>query len=200
MKMVTKHNRMSLGALEKSGHHNQSRKEQEVSGVVHSARLCVICQHSSSGTCQIQILRIVQTFRQRISHHPEALVTYDTAINSKNSTIKLHSAYYWESAGLARCYLERRLDCSTNTKATIFIVCSIFGLGNDFAIKSAGLTFVSTFFVTNLLDLKVSCIHKCCMSTCFNLSNPLRLIKHTVVMTSRCRFNPHTMPRSFVTL
>ena len=44
MRMVTKLNRKSLRAQEKSGHHNVPGGEQEVSGVFHSARLCVICQ------------------------------------------------------------------------------------------------------------------------------------------------------------
>ena len=43
MRMVTKLNRKSLRALGKSGHHNVLEMSQEVSGVVHSARLCVMC-------------------------------------------------------------------------------------------------------------------------------------------------------------
>ena len=38
MKMVPKLNRKTLRALEKSGHHNVPRRNQEVSGVVRSAR------------------------------------------------------------------------------------------------------------------------------------------------------------------
>ena len=40
MRMVTKLNRKSLRALEKSGHHNVPKRIQDVSGVFHSA-LCV---------------------------------------------------------------------------------------------------------------------------------------------------------------
>ena len=43
MRMVSKLNRKSQRALEKSGHHNVPRRKQEVLGVVHIARLCVIC-------------------------------------------------------------------------------------------------------------------------------------------------------------
>ena len=42
--MVTHLNRKSLTTLEKSGHHNVTGKNQEVSGVVHSACQCVMCQ------------------------------------------------------------------------------------------------------------------------------------------------------------
>ena len=38
-----------------------------------------------------------------------------------------------------------------------FINCSIFGLDNGFVIKSAGFTFVPTFFVTTFPDLEASC-------------------------------------------
>ena len=44
----TTHDRKSLRAPGTSGHHNVSRKKQEVSGV-HSARLCVKCQHFTPG-------------------------------------------------------------------------------------------------------------------------------------------------------
>ena len=43
-KKVTKLNRKSLGAPEKSGHHSVPGRDQEVSGVVRSARLGVTCQ------------------------------------------------------------------------------------------------------------------------------------------------------------
>ena len=46
MRMVTKLKRKSLRPLEKSGHHNVPGRNQEVSGVVHSVRLCVICEES----------------------------------------------------------------------------------------------------------------------------------------------------------
>ena len=42
-RMVTKLNRKSLRALEKSGHHHVPGRKQEVSGVVDSGRLCVMC-------------------------------------------------------------------------------------------------------------------------------------------------------------
>ena len=42
MRMVTTLNRKSLRALEKAGHQNVTGKNQVVSEVVHSARLCVI--------------------------------------------------------------------------------------------------------------------------------------------------------------
>ena len=70
MRMVTTLNRKSLGAQEKSGHHKVSGRNQEVSRVVRSARLCVTCQHLLSpplGTCRTQILTTVQTLRQRIT-------------------------------------------------------------------------------------------------------------------------------------
>ena len=44
MKMVTKLSRKSSRALEKSGHHYVHGWKQEVSGVVHCARLGVKCQ------------------------------------------------------------------------------------------------------------------------------------------------------------
>ena len=44
MHMVTQLNRKSLRGQVKSGHHSVPGKEQDVSGVVHSARLYVICQ------------------------------------------------------------------------------------------------------------------------------------------------------------
>ena len=46
VKMVTQLNRKSPRAPGKSGHHSVPGRKQEVSGVVHSARPCVICQHS----------------------------------------------------------------------------------------------------------------------------------------------------------
>ena len=46
-------------ALEKSGHHTVPVKNEEVSEVVRSARLCVTCQHSPSGKSQTQILTTV---------------------------------------------------------------------------------------------------------------------------------------------
>ena len=90
--MVAKLNRKSLRAPEKSGHYNVPGTNQEV---VHNARLRVICQHSPWGTC-----RPVQALRQRSSHHPIVLVTYGAAINSKGTTIKLHSARCYESTSL----------------------------------------------------------------------------------------------------
>ena len=65
--------------------------------------------------------------------------------------------------------------------------------------RSVAFTFAPTFFVTNLLDLESSRIHRFCVSTCFALRNPLLLTKHIVAVASRCRFNPHTMPKSFAT-
>ena len=73
---------------------------QEVSGVVHCVRLCVICQHSSSGTCRIQILTTAQTFPPRISHYPTVLVAYRAVTNSKDTTIKLHSTGCCEPTSL----------------------------------------------------------------------------------------------------
>ena len=55
MRMVATLHRKSLRALEKSGRHNVPGRIQEVSGVVHNAGLCVIFQHSSSGTCRSNI-------------------------------------------------------------------------------------------------------------------------------------------------
>ena len=83
MRMVTKLNRKSRRAPGKSGHHNVPGKNREVSRAVHSAPLCVICQYSPSGTCRIQILTTVQTFRQRISLHPKVLVADGDVTNSK---------------------------------------------------------------------------------------------------------------------
>ena len=68
MTMVTKLNRKTLRAQEKSGHHNAPGGNQEVAEVVRSARLCVACQHSSSGTCRTQILTALRTFRQRVTY------------------------------------------------------------------------------------------------------------------------------------
>ena len=48
MRMVTKLNRKTLRAPEKSGHHNMPGGNQEVLGVVHSARLC----HRSTKTAR----------------------------------------------------------------------------------------------------------------------------------------------------
>ena len=48
--MVTKLIRKSLTAPEKSGHHNVSGRNQEVSKVVRSARLCIACQQVSTDT------------------------------------------------------------------------------------------------------------------------------------------------------
>ena len=45
-------------------------KKQGVSGVIRSARLCVACHHSSSGTCRTQILTTLQTSRQQITCSP----------------------------------------------------------------------------------------------------------------------------------
>ena len=42
--MVTKLTRKSLRAQEKSGRHSVTGRNQKVSGVVRSARLCVACQ------------------------------------------------------------------------------------------------------------------------------------------------------------
>ena len=49
MKIVAKLKRKSLRALRKSGHHSVPGKNQEVPGVVHSARLRAVCQHSPFG-------------------------------------------------------------------------------------------------------------------------------------------------------
>ena len=76
----------------------------------------------------------------------------------------------------------------------------MFGLGSGFVIKSAGFMLVPTVFVMNRPDLEASCIHRCCMSTCFALPSPLRLTKHIVAEASRCRFSPHDIPKSFATL
>ena len=53
VKIVAKLKRKSLRALGKSGHHSVPGRNQGVSGVVHSARLCAVCQHSPSGACKI---------------------------------------------------------------------------------------------------------------------------------------------------
>ena len=107
-KIVTKN--QSLRATGMSGHHNVPRRKQEVSGVVHNARLCVTCQHSPSGTCQIQILTTVQTFRQRFSHPPRVLVAHDAVTNSKGTTIKLHSACCFESTSLTMQQAATRMS------------------------------------------------------------------------------------------
>ena len=115
MRMVTKLNRKSPRALEKSSHHNVPGRNQDVSGVVHCARLCVICQHSPSGTCRIQILTAVQTFRQRISHYPVVLDTCGAATNSKDTTIKLHSARCCVVTSFVQCYPCRSRCCHPNS-------------------------------------------------------------------------------------
>ena len=97
-KIVTKN--QSLRATGMSGHQNVPRRKQEVSGVVHNARLCVTCQHSPSGTCQIQILTTVQTFRHQFSHPPQVLVAHGAVTNSKDTTIKVHSACCFDSTSL----------------------------------------------------------------------------------------------------
>ena len=96
MRMFTELSRKSLRAVEKSGHHNVPGRNQEVPGVLYSARPCVIGQHFPSSTCRIQIL----TSRQRNSHHPTALVAYGAVTNSMDTTIKLHSAHCYESIRL----------------------------------------------------------------------------------------------------
>ena len=146
MRIVTKLNRKSLRALEKSRHHNVPGKNPEVLGVVHSARLRVICQHFSWGKCGIQILTSVRTFRQRISHHQRVHVSCGAVTNSKDTTIKLHSA---------RCCLLAPDVAPRIQSPMIFIGCTIFGPGSGFVIMSTGLTFVPTFFVTNLLTQKL---------------------------------------------
>ena len=54
--------------------------------------------------------------------------------------------------------------------------------------------------MTNRPALEASCIHRLCISTCFALPRPLRLTRHIVADASRCRFNPHDIPMSFVML
>ena len=54
-RMITKLSRQSLRGLEKSGHHNVPGRNQEVSGVVHSASVCVICQHHCTKERERQI-------------------------------------------------------------------------------------------------------------------------------------------------
>ena len=127
MRMVTLFNRKSLRALEKSGQRNVPGRKQEVSGVVHSARLCVICQHSPWGTCRIQILATVQTFRQRIFHHSAALVTYGAVTNSKDTTIKLHSARRCELSSLVQCNPLAPSAAPRIHSPLFSINCSVFG-------------------------------------------------------------------------
>ena len=148
-RMATKLNRKALTALRKLGHHNMPRMDQ---GVVHSARLCVICQHSPSGTCRIQILTIVQTLQQRIAHHPLVLVACGAVTNSKGTTIKLHPARCCELASFVQCKPSRYRCCPTNSKPMIFVCCAIFDPSSGFVIKSAGSTFVPTFFVTSRFE------------------------------------------------
>ena len=157
-----------------------ARKNQEVSGVVHNARLCVTCQHSPSGTCGSQILTTVQTFRQRFSHHPQVRVTCGGVTNSKGTEINLHSARCCDLASFMQCYPSRSRCCTTNSKPMIFIRCTIFGPGGGFLIKSAGITFVPTFFVTNLFDLEASCITSSACRRVLPCPALLRLTKHIV--------------------
>ena len=56
------------------------------------------------------------------------------------------------------------------------------------------------FFVANRCDLDASCIHRFCISTCCALPKPLRLTNHIVAEASKCRFDPHDIPMSFVML
>ena len=72
--------------------------------------------------------------------------------------------------------------------------CSILAFDTSFVIMSARFTLVSTFFVVNRPDLEASCIQSFCMSTCFALPSPLRLIRHIPAEASKCRFSLQMFP------
>ena len=142
---------------------------------MHSARarLCVTRQHSPSGTC----LTTIKTFR------PISKLISMTPFVPPSCAQPDHRDSKFSKKALVSAQLA-------------FLICCFehFGLGSGFVIKSAGFTFVPTFFVTNRPDLETSCIHRFCMSTCFALPSPPRLTKYTVAEASRCRFSPHDIP------
>ena len=149
MKAVTKLNTQPQDAestQKRVGHHNVTgKKKKKVSRVVRSARLCVNCQHSPSGTCRTT----ASTFPPRMSHHPAVRSVH---VAATDIMIKLHSAVCWGHAdvhGVALIALctAPRIDSSQAA-----------GLGNGFVIKSVGFTCVPTFSVTNFSDLDASCI------------------------------------------
>ena len=177
--MVTKLHRKSLWEVGSTTMcPERNRKSQESSTVP----VCVSYVNSTP-----RVLTTVETFRQRISHHPVVPDNYGAVTNGKDTTIKLHSA---EHAGLAQCNPAPSLYCSTNSQHIIFNNCSIFGPGNG----------VSYPLSSSRTCHGASYIHQFCMSTCFALPNPLRLTRHIATVESRCRFNPHTVSKSFSTL
>ena len=190
MRMVTKLNRKSLRAQEKSGHHDVPGRNQEVTRVVHSACLCVKCQHSHLGACRTPILTTVQQFGQRMSHHPIARVTSSAVTNSKDTTIKLHSAHCCKLTSFVQCNPSRSRYSSTNSKP-MYDFHKLHWSWLWFRHQVGGV-YVRTHLLRDepFFGLEACCIHKFCMSTCFALPRPLQLTKHIVAVASRCRFKP----------
>ena len=102
--------RKSLGAQEKSGHHKVSGRNQEVSGVVRSARLCVTCQHllptssppplghmsnpdpdNCSNTSATNNFLTIQKAASVLSHRPNSALRFKTSCTTGNF-IKAHFA------------------------------------------------------------------------------------------------------------
>ena len=174
-------------------------KKQDVSGVVQSARLCATCRHSSSSASRLpsfQTLLLLQQFCLL----PRVRVTFGAASKGTDTMMKLHSASCCELNSLLQCSPARSRYTPTNRKPISFLICSMFGPGKGFVIRSAGFKLVPCFFVTKFPDFEASCIHKICIPTCFAFPSPPQFTQHVIAAASRCRFNPHTIPKSFAPL
>ena len=153
-------------------------KNQEVSGVVRSARLCVTCQHSHLGhmsnpdpdDCSNTFGNVLLSHHAengfknvaKISCHkaqilPSTSKTSCTTVNFLKAhvavaaaTLAAFSTSVKPPTSLVHGGSSRFWCCPIHSQPTIVISCSMFGLGIGFVIKSSGFTLVPTFFVTNL--------------------------------------------------
>ena len=122
MRMVTKLNRKSLGALEKSGHHNVPERNQEVSGVVHSARLFVKCQHFPWGTCRPQILTTVpNTSATNFTQSKSPCRLRRRNHQQRNCELVFHAMTLEPNAHVSNCHKVNRqkslLQCSDGPRS-----------------------------------------------------------------------------------